>query len=275
MDGRKRLVAGAMAGSIGLGVVLGGTVFSPGIGLADDAASAVVDACIGPVGAGALSAAAEAIGIRPVELLEERQGGNTIAEVAEEYEADVDAVIDAMVAAQRERLAQAVEAGWLTQDEADARAEGLEERIADLVNGDLAPFHGPIALPGGWGLGDGPIAAAAEAIGITPAALLEALRGGATLADVAEDQGVAVDAVIDAIVDAMRARLDRAVEDGWLTRERADALAERFEEHAADLVNGALLPFPRPGWHDRRLSRGPLLPPFPVEPSGHLNPRSR
>jgi hypothetical protein len=63
-------------------VVLGGTVFSPGIGLADDAASAMVDACIGPVGAGALSAAAVGFGFRPVELLVELRGRNTIAEVA-------------------------------------------------------------------------------------------------------------------------------------------------------------------------------------------------
>jgi uncharacterized protein (DUF433 family) len=266
MDGRRWRIAGVLIGSVGLGTALGATVFSPGIGFADGTAL-MAEECIGPMGAGPLSAAAEAIGILPPELMEELRSGNTIADVAEEYDADVDEVIDAMVEAERDRLDRAVEDGWITQEQADERAQGLVERMTDLVNGDLLPFPGPIALPRGRGFGDGPIAAAAETIGITPAELLEELGDGSPIADVAEKHGVDAGAVIDAIVEAMRERLDQAVEDGWLTQERADALAGAFEERAADLVNGEPLPFPRPGWH-----RGPFGGPnldvdLPLEPT--------
>jgi hypothetical protein len=96
-----------------------------------------------------LDAAAEAIGIDVEELSTALRDGQTIAEVAEENGVDSDEVVSAMVAAAEERLAQAVEEGQLTEDEADEIAAELPERIAEMVqNGP--PEGGPQGgMPGG------------------------------------------------------------------------------------------------------------------------------
>ena len=174
--------------------------------------------------------------------------------MAEAHGVDPSEVVDAIVAAERVRLDRAVEDGVLTQEEADRRLEELEAHVTDLVNGDLPmPDVGRMPMlghPGLWGFADGPIAAAADAIGIGPAELLAEIRDGRTIADVAADHGVEVSAVVEAVVGSMRDRLDAAVDNGWLTRAEADEIAADLEEQATAIVNGehGLFPMPGPGW---------------------------
>ena len=89
-------------------------------------------------------AAAEALGLTPNELFAElHDEGKTLAEIAEEKGVDMAAVQDALNAsraeAQRQAIQQAVEAGNLSQEQADWLLEGLEKG-----------FH-----PGGRGMGFG------------------------------------------------------------------------------------------------------------------------
>jgi polyhydroxyalkanoate synthesis regulator phasin len=85
---------------------------------------------------GNLSTLAESLGIDEDELRSELQDGKTIAEIAEEQGVDVQDVIDDIVAAQRERLDEAVADGDLTQDEADEILAGAEDRVTAFVNGE-------------------------------------------------------------------------------------------------------------------------------------------
>jgi uncharacterized protein (DUF433 family) len=259
------MMTGVVAGSIGLGAALGVTVLAPTAGIAaaeDAAADAPFTECIRVLGSGPIAVAAKAIGIEPEDLLEALRDGSTIADVAEEHGVEPQSVIDAIVASQREMLDAAVANGRLTREQADAIADDLEERATELVN-DGSPLEPPWGGPGRWGFADGPLAAAAEAIGIEPAEVLQAVRDGSTVAEVAEEHGVDVNAVVDAIVAALRERLDAAVDDGWITQEEADGRAAGLEAEARRIVNGDLppLPFPHPGRH-----RGPMpggfLPPF-------------
>ena len=75
----------------------------------------------------AFEAAADAIGIDETALRDALRDGQTIAEVAAANGVDVQAVIDAMVAAAQERVDEAMA-------NADERLADLEERITDLVN---------------------------------------------------------------------------------------------------------------------------------------------
>ena len=97
-----------------------------------------------------------------------------------------------------------------------------------------APFgcHG-----GGFGLWGGSwtmFDAAAEALGLTPEEFFAGLHDGKTLDEIAEEQGVEVEAVHDAMnairVEAMREAIEQAVEDGRLTQEQADWLLEGLEQ---------------------------------------------
>ena len=79
----------------------------------------------------------------------------------------------------------------------------------------------------------------------------EALRGGATLADLAGDR---TDDLVAELVAASTGRIERAVDDGRLDRERADELLSRVEDRAAARVHGE-----RPG---RAGSSGPGIGPW-------------
>jgi uncharacterized protein (DUF433 family) len=256
MDSRRVVMAGIVAGSVGAGALLGATLFTPGVGFAaTDTGSGgrIAQVCERVLGAGPIEVAAETIGIEPSELLAEVRDGATIAEVAEDHGVDPQDVIDAIATEQRERLDQAVEDGLLTQDEADERAADLEERAADLVNGELdMPMwgHGPlVGHPGMWGFADGPLAAAAGAIGIEPAELISEVADGATIAEVAEEHGVEVSAVVDAVATSLQDRLDAAVDNGWITQEEAEERAAELEEQATAIVNGEAGPFAGPWGH--------------------------
>ena len=128
----------------------------------------------------------------------------------------------------RDALGGLVEDGTIDQGQADAVATALEEARPER----------------GWGhphvgrhLGLG---AVAGSLGISEDELHEALEDGRTIAEVAGEQGVDVQVVVDAIVAAQRERVEEAVADGDLTSEQADEVLAGAEERAADLVDGRL-----------------------------------
>jgi hypothetical protein len=86
-----------------------------------------------------LDAAAEALGLSPVELFTELHAGQTIDEVAEAQGVGVEAVQDATnaarAAAMREQIEQAVADGTMTQEQADWMLEGLEKGFSPMGRG--------------------------------------------------------------------------------------------------------------------------------------------
>ena len=75
-------------------------------------------------------AIAEILDITVEELEEQRQEGLSLAEIAGDQ---VDEVVDAIVERAEARIADRVEEGRITQDEADERLANFEERVADRV----------------------------------------------------------------------------------------------------------------------------------------------
>ena len=82
-----------------------------------------------------LATISEVLGIEAEDLRAELQDGATIADVAVANDVDVDDVVDALIANVEERLAEKVEEGDLTEDEAAEKLESKTERISDKVNG--------------------------------------------------------------------------------------------------------------------------------------------
>jgi hypothetical protein len=122
------------------------------------AAAPVDDHRGGPRGGPDLSIAASTIGVTADELRTALQSGQSIADVAKSKNVDPQTVIDAMVAAMKQRLAESVTAGKLTQAKADELAASATTRITDQVNGVAQPGPGP-----GFGHGGRPDRGAAPA----------------------------------------------------------------------------------------------------------------
>jgi uncharacterized protein YidB (DUF937 family) len=182
-----------------------------------------------------LGAAAKALGISEDELKTRLGDGDTLAEIAKDEGVDVDDVIAALVAAGKKAIDEAA---------ADAKSH-LEERITDLVNKGFPerghggfPGHGPIR----FGLPD--LSTLADTLHLTEDQLREKLRSGDSLADIAKAQGIDVDTVVTALVKAASAKIDEAVDDGHLDKDRAAEIKKDLEERIRSFVEDG---FPGPG----------------------------
>lgn len=102
-----------------------------------------------------LDAAAGALNLTSDELVTQLQSGQTIAQIAEAQGTTVEAVTDAVLAAARTQLDEAVAAGTLTQEQADQIYAHLEEHGADLLRfGGRGPGGRGRHGFGGFGLPD-------------------------------------------------------------------------------------------------------------------------
>ena len=133
----------------------------------------------------------------------------------------------------KDALAGLVDDGSISQEQADEVATTLSES-------DLG-WHGH---HGGWfGL-----ETAAETLGMTEDELRTALQAdGASLAKVAEDHGVAVDTLVDALVQAKQQGIAEAVEQG-MPQEVADQRLADLEQRVTDWVNSTSADRPWGGW---------------------------
>ncbi|MGR6963312.1 hypothetical protein ACU610_02475 [Geodermatophilus sp. URMC 61] len=92
-----------------------------------------------------LETAAEALGMTEDDLRTALQAdGASLAKVAQDRGVDAQTVVDALAADVRERVAEAVQAGRLTQDQADQRLADLQQEVTEWVNStsDDRPWGG-------------------------------------------------------------------------------------------------------------------------------------
>ena len=83
---------------------------------------------------GRLEAAAGYIGITEAQLRTELESGKSLAQVAQDHGKSVDGLIDALVAAAKDKLDDAVAAGRLTEDQETRMLDALKDRITSAVN---------------------------------------------------------------------------------------------------------------------------------------------
>ncbi len=78
------------------------------------------------------------------------------------------------------------------------------------------------------------VTSAAEAIGIPPRELRDELVAGDSIADVAAEQGVALEDVKQHILDAAETKTADAVANGRITQEQADRLMQRITDNIGE-----------------------------------------
>ena len=183
-----------------------------------------------------LDAAAEYLGLTQAELRDELSDGDSLADIAEEKGKSVDGLKTAMRNALKADLDEAVDDGVVTREQADNLYEKLSAAIDDIVERGLGV---PKVFGPGFGFafeGGDLLEAAADYLGVTEAQLRDEVADGDSLADVAREKNKSVDGLKTALRNAVKADLDEAVEDGDLSRERADDLQEALSEHVDELV---------------------------------------
>jgi len=178
-----------------------------------------------------------------------------LGRVAEKLGIGEDELRSAMTEAQEDIIDERVAAGDLTAEQGERLKERVEEK------GLLGPR-------GGSGIGDRfcdrvfdcigdrirdrdgrlPTEAAAAVLDMEPEELLDELKDGKTVAEVAEEQGMTVDEFTAALLAEVQQELDALVAEGKLTEEQANTIYERIEENIDRIVNDLPQPhglFPR------------------------------
>ncbi|HWS45092.1 MAG TPA: hypothetical protein VN636_04455 [Acidimicrobiia bacterium] len=234
---KGRLVAGAamVAAAVTAGGIAGAVIGVPGLSGASTSNSSSSTSvpgygtrhpgrfAMGMGGGALLKAAAGALHLTPQQLQQKLSDGKTtIADVAKQQNVNIDAVINAMVGADRQHMQQIVNSPW-----------------PKLGMGPGGPVFGGRMGPMGIGrglLGQG-LKAAASALGITPAELKTDLRNGQTLAQIAQAHNVKVDTVINALVQAGNQRIDQAVANKRLTQAQADKLKAQLPSLITNFAN--------------------------------------
>lgn len=162
---------------------------------------------------------------------------NWVAKVAERLGITEEDLTGAMQGAQVDLIDERVASGDLTQEQADALKARIEEQ------GVLVPRFGRQA-------GDRlrcaaakvTLNAAAAVLGMENDALIEEMRPGKTLAQVAESHGMSVEDFKAALLDQENENLDAKVAAGGLTQAQADKLYKAFEKHIDQIVDHAVDP---------------------------------
>ena len=158
---------------------------------------------------------------------------------------------DAAKAATTDQVDAALEEGRITEEEAERLKERIQEGDAPFLFGP--PLFGGPHHYGGAVLGM-KFDAAAEYLGLTNAELHERLEDGQSLAEIARAEDKSVAGLKQALLDDAKTRLEQAVEEDELTRERADELLERLRERIDDFVERGF-EGPGPGHFELRPDR--------------------
>lgn len=164
---------------------------------------------------------AKLIGIDEETYWSELDTGKTIAELATANGVDPQTIIDAMVAEEKTFYDEMVAAGDLTAEEAaEWLAESEKYAAYEVNNGYSDPF-----------------AAGLKLIGIDEETLWAEVDAGKSIAQIAQEKGVDPQAVIDAVVAAENAEIDKQIAAGLLTEEEAAEWRAEIEKYVADSIN--------------------------------------
>lgn len=184
------------------------------------------------------------IGITADQLREEQEAGKTVADIAEAHGVTRDALKTKLVA-------------WLDEHKPAAPADNTDTTAADskkqsawdssaiadrILDNGPGPAGGHGREFGGSHGGFGfayDSAAVAKVLGVTEDELKTALESGKSIADVAADKGVAVDTIEQAIVNALKVKLDTELSSGKITQEQYDKQADQLSAKAEKIVNGS------------------------------------
>jgi lambda repressor-like predicted transcriptional regulator len=179
------------------------------------------------------------------------------------------------------KLEDAIEDATIARIDADVAAGKITKEEGETLKARVRSGEGPAIVPGlrgpDAGLGPGgplkrgflpglpgadPLATAADYLGMDVAEVREAVGDGKSLAELARDRGKSVEGLKNVLQDAIREDADQAVEDGLVTEEQADRVAEKLSAAVDELVETSR-PGLKFGFGGPALEYGPVGPARP------------
>ncbi len=163
-----------------------------------------------------LDGVAQILGLERDALFSALRDGSTLVEIAAEQGVDEATLLSELTALAHDSVDQAVTDGLIDQERAEDLLARIDDHLVELVNRSFDDFgrhrghHHRVAR--GF-IGD----EVSEILGLSKLEIHDLLEGGLTLAEVAEQQGVDPETLIDGVSDEFRQRFSERVyglEDG-------------------------------------------------------------
>jgi len=199
---------------------------------------------------------AEAFDMTTEELREAMGEGQSLVDIADELGVDLDELDEEWAAAQIADIEQAVADGKMTQEQADALIERMNERLGEGIDFEnWNPTHqgrertdrAERVVNSSKDL----VSDALEALGMTAEEVREAVAAGQTIEEIAAEQGVDLDALYDEWLAEKSAAVEEALANGEITEEQAQSMLERIENQAGEGFPFDFLNKVREGMKDR------------------------
>lgn len=158
-----------------------------------------------------LQTAADVLGMKVEDIQTGLKSGKSLADLAQEKGISADTLIAKLTEKVHVRIDEAVKAGTLTQEKADAAKQKLSERIKNMVETKgLHKFdHGRM---GKGGMGHIGLDKAAAVIGISKDELSAQLKAGKSITEVAQEHGISKDQLIAKLKEEMTPMLEKFVD---------------------------------------------------------------
>lgn len=182
-----------------------------------------------------LGEALEELGLTEDQVRAGIEADQSLLQIAEANGITEAELVAALEAEATEHLADAVESGRLTQDEADERLADLDDRIAERIN-ELPSERQEQRQERREERRANRLEPLTD-LGLTIEDIQAGRQDGQTLAETAEANGISEDELVDALVAAAVERADAAVESGRITQDEADEKQADVEERITERVN--------------------------------------
>ena len=175
---------------------------------------------------------AQALQMGAADLQAALKGGKTIFQLASEKGVDLPGLVTTLTNSLSQRLQQAVTNGSLTQDQADQRLKTLQSGLNDwFTSGTMPPSLKTIAALRN---ADKTIA---DDLGMSVKDLNTALKGGKTIAQLAQEKGISLDKLVTDVTAKHTAALKKAVQDGKMTQAQADEALSTLKNNITQWFN--------------------------------------
>lgn len=172
---------------------------------------------------------------------------NVLARAARKLGVDQARLIGALKDSAKEEIDELARAGRITQQQADRARQRIDQSEFGFLR--VVPPRPAAGL--GFLLGRSHvISTVASMTNQSPQEVMQQLRSGKSLKEIAEARGVSESALIDRLLEPLKNRLQQAVSSGRLTQQRADEMLARARQMAQRMVEA------HPGVRGRAAGQG-------------------
>jgi lambda repressor-like predicted transcriptional regulator len=177
---------------------------------------------------------AKDLGMSVQDLNAALKSGKTISQLAQDKSVSLDTLVSDVTAQRAQQLQKAVLDGKMTQDQANKALSTLKDNITQWFNTGKRPNALKIKQEINDMTGN-----LASQLGMTTDELKQALKGGKTLTQLAQEKGVSLDSLVNTLSAQRTEQIQQALKNGKITQDQANKALENLKKNLTNrLENG-------------------------------------